>query len=571
MQTPDTQSPWKQAIQAGLLGGTIGVLLSLVGMVVAFSGRWIIDDIFTMGQVIFLAPILLMAYSVIRRTTPQTSRNVILTGLLTGLAGGVVLAALLIIGRLINLRAMFINASTALYSILTFGKEFALGVLILIVVSAIMGGLASTIFILPQRVRTAVIQGLLWVTLVGLLRDLIITVTTRWGPLAGLFRALFASSGLTIIGAVIVFALITGIYYWRAGQPAGRASMFDFRTTSNKTPIVRWLTVGAIVVILLLLPPILGLFFRNILNVVMMYILMGLGLNIVVGFAGLLDLGYVAFFAIGAYTMGVLTSPEMNANPLTYWQALPFAVIACVVAGVILGLPVLKMRGDYLAIVTLGFGEIVRLLALSDWLGPWFGGSQGIQLIAQPRFGNEVLNTQQELYYLFLVGVGLVAFIAWRLRDSRIGRTWMALREDEDVAIAMGINHVATKLMAFATGALFSGIAGTIFAAQLQSVYPHSMNFLVSINVLSLIIIGGMGSIPGVFVGALVLMGLPELLREFAEFRYLVYGALLVAMMLTRPEGLWPEARRRLELHESMEPTAAVLPESGVATEQPRT
>ncbi|HET6823538.1 MAG TPA: branched-chain amino acid ABC transporter permease, partial [Anaerolineales bacterium] len=306
----------------------------------------------------------------------------------------------------------------------------------------------------------------------------------------------------------------------------------------------------------------------NILNVVMMYMLMGLGLNIVVGFAGLLDLGYVAFFAIGAYTMGVLTSPELNANPMTYWQALPFAVIACVVAGVILGLPVLKMRGDYLAIVTLGFGEIVRLLALSDWLRPWLGGSQGIQLIAQPSLGNQILNTQQELYYLFLIGVGIVAFIAWRLRDSRVGRTWMALREDEDVAVAMGINHVTTKLMAFATGALFSGIAGTIFAAQLQSVYPHSMNFLVSINVLSLIIIGGMGSIPGVFVGALVLMGLPELLREFAEFRYLVYGALLMAMMLIRPEGLWPEARRRLELHESIEPTAAVHPESGVATEQ---
>jgi branched-chain amino acid transport system permease protein len=212
------------------------------------------------------------------------------------------------------------------------------------------------------------------------------------------------------------------------------------------------------------------------------------------------------------------------------------------------------MRGDYLAIVTLGFGEIVRLLALSDWLRPWFGGSQGIQLIAQPAIGNFVLNTQQELYYLFLIGVGIVAFIAWRLRDSRVGRTWMALREDEDVAVAMGINNVAYKLMAFATGALFSGIAGTIFAAKLQSVYPHSMNFLVSINVLSLIIIGGMGSIPGVFVGALVLMGSPELLREFAEFRYLVYGALLMAMMLTRPEGLWPEARRRLELHESIEP-----------------
>jgi branched-chain amino acid transport system permease protein len=559
-QTP--QSPWKQAIQAGLIAGAIAVLLSLVGMVVSFSGRYIISGVFTMGQVIFLGPILLMAYITIRRATPQTNRTVIIMGLLAGLAGGAALALLLIIGRFIDLQAMFINASTPLYRVLTFGKDFALGVVLQLVVGAIMGSLAGAVFLLPQRIRTAIIQGLLWVTLVGLLRDLIITVTTRWGPLAGVIRALFASSGLTIIGAVIVFILIAGLYYWRAGQPARRSSMFDLSASSNKSPIVRWLTIAGIILLLLLLPPILGIFFSDILDTVFMYILMGLGLNIVVGFAGLLDLGYVAFFAIGAYTMGVLTSPELNANPMTYWQALPFAVIACVVAGVILGLPVLKMRGDYLAIVTLGFGEIVRLLALSDWLRPWFGGSQGIQLIAQPRIGNTVLNTQQELYYLFLLGVGIVAFVAWRLRDSRIGRTWMALREDEDVAIAMGINHVTTKLMAFATGALFSGIAGTIFAAKLQSVYPHSMSFLVSINVLSLIIIGGMGSIPGVFVGALVLMGSPELLREFAEYRYLVYGALLMAMMLTRPEGLWPDARRRLELHEEELASAKVQAEA---------
>jgi branched-chain amino acid transport system permease protein len=567
MHAHATQSPWKQAIQAGLIGGAVAVLLSLVGMVEAFSGRWIIRDVFTMGQVILLAPILLLAYSVIRRTTPQTNRNVILTGLLVGLAGGSVLAALLLLGKIVNLQVMFINASTPLYKVLTFGKEFALGVVLLIVVSTIMGALAGALFITPQRIRSAIIQGLLWVTLIGLLRDLIITVTSRWGPLARVVKSLFASSGLTIIGAVLIFALITGIHYWRAGQPARQGPMLSFGPSSTQKPVTRWLIIAGIILLLLLLPPILGIFFSDILDTVFMYILMGLGLNIVVGFAGLLDLGYVAFFAIGAYTMGVLTSPELNASPLTYWQALPFAVIACLVAGVILGLPVLKMRGDYLAIVTLGFGEIVRLLALSDWLRPWFGGSQGIQLIAQPKIGNMLLNTQQELYYLFLIGVGIVAFVAWRLRDSRVGRTWMAIREDEDVAVAMGINHVAYKLMAFATGALFSGIAGTIFAAKLQSVYPHSMNFLVSINVLSLIIIGGMGSIPGVFVGALVLMGSPELLREFAEFRYLVYGALLMAMMLTRPEGLWPEARRRLELHESLEPTAAVHAESGVATE----
>jgi len=281
---------------------------------------------------------------------------------------------------------------------------------------------------------------------------------------------------------------------------------------------------------------------------------MGLGLNIVVGFAGLLDLGYVAFYAIGAYTMGVLTSPGLGLFHLTFWQALPIALLFSILAGVILGLPVLRMRGDYLAIVTLGFGEIVRLLALSDWLRPWLGCTQGIQSIAQPRIGPFVFDSIQSLYYLILIAIAIVAFIAIRLKDSRLGRSWMAIREDEDVAQAMGINLVITKLMAFASGALFAGLAGTIGAAKLTSVYPHSMTFLVSINVLSLIIIGGMGSIPGVFVGALVLMGLPGVLTEFAEFRWLFYGAALVVMMLTRPEGLWPEARRKLELHETTEP-----------------
>jgi branched-chain amino acid transport system permease protein len=246
----------------------------------------------------------------------------------------------------------------------------------------------------------------------------------------------------------------------------------------------------------------------------------------------------------------VLTSPELGFVNLTWWQALPFALGVSFISGLILGLPVLKMRGDYLAIVTLGFGEIVRLLALSDWLRPWLGGSQGIQLIQQPRIGSLVISSPMQLYYVFLAGCAIVAFVAWRLKDSRLGRAWMAVREDEDVAVAMGIPPVATKLMAFAVGATFSGLGGSILAAKLTSVYPHSMTFLVSINVLSLIIIGGMGSIPGVLVGALALIGLPELLREFAEYRYMVYGAVLVAMMIIRPEGLWPEARRRLELHE---------------------
>ena len=545
MQT-QTPSPWKQAAQAGLIGGTVAVLLSLVGMVTTFGERYIVSGVFTMGHVIFIAPILLMAYSAIRRTAPQPTRKVILSGLLSGLLGSAVLVALVLIGKFINLRAMFINASPELYGMLTFGQEFIPGLLLLLGTGLVIGGLAGGLFLLPQRLRSALLQGVLWMVLVGLLRDLIVMVSYRWGFLAAFIKQFFALSGLTPLGAVIIFVLVSALRFWRAGQPAKVRN----QTWANQRPLVRWLTLTGAAAVLIMLPPVLGIFFSEILDNVLMYILMGIGLNIVVGFAGLLDLGYVAFFAIGAYTTGVLTSPELNPNPMTYWQALPFAMIASVLAGFLLGLPVLKMRGDYLAIVTLGFGEIVRLLALSDWLRPWLGGTQGIQLIAQPSIGGFVLNTQQELYYLFLIGVGIVAFIAWRLKDSRLGRAWMALREDEDVAKAMGINHVTTKLLAFATGALFSGLAGTIFAAKLQSIYPHSMNFLVSINVLCLIIIGGMGSIPGVFVGALVLIASPDLLREFAEFRYLAYGALLVIMMLTRPEGLWPEARRRLELHE---------------------
>jgi branched-chain amino acid transport system permease protein len=248
--------------------------------------------------------------------------------------------------------------------------------------------------------------------------------------------------------------------------------------------------------------------------------------------------------------MGVLTSSGLGLYQLTFWQALPIALLATWLAGFILGLPVLRMRGDYLAIVTLGFGEIVRLLVLSDWLKETLGGTQGIQSIAQPVIGPLSFNTLQELYYLILIGIAIVAFIAWRLKESRLGRSWMALREDEDVAQAMGINLVLTKLMAFSTGALFAGLAGTLGAAKLTSVYPHSMTFIVSINVLVLIIIGGMGSIPGVFVGALVLVGLPGILTEFQEYRLWFYGLALVFMMLNRPEGLWPEARRKRELHE---------------------
>jgi branched-chain amino acid transport system permease protein len=258
----------------------------------------------------------------------------------------------------------------------------------------------------------------------------------------------------------------------------------------------------------------------------------------------------VAFFAIGAYSMAVFTSNgALGITNLTFWTALPICVAIAATFGIMLGIPVLRMRGDYLAIVTLGFGEIIRILALSDMLKPVIGGAQGILQIPKPPFFGTSLVQPEQLYYVILAGCLLAAFVSWRLSESRLGRQWMAMREDEDVAEAMGITLVTTKLLAFGIGAAFSGLSGAIFASKLTSIFPHSFNLLISINVLSLIIVGGMGSLPGVVVGALILVGLPELLREFAEFRLLMYGALLIVMMLIKPEGFWPSAVRRRELH----------------------
>jgi branched-chain amino acid transport system permease protein len=182
-------------------------------------------------------------------------------------------------------------------------------------------------------------------------------------------------------------------------------------------------------------------------------------------------------------------------------------------------------------------------------LKPYIGGAQGVLQIAKPEIFGFTMVQPQHFYYLILAGVGLAILVSSRLRDARLGRQWMAMREDEDVAEAMGIHLVSTKLLAFGIGAGFSGLAGAIFAARLSSIFPHSFNLLISINVLSLIIVGGIGSLPGVVVGALVLVGLPELLREFAEYRLLMYGALLIAMMVTRPEGLWPSPITQREMH----------------------
>jgi len=543
------RSIWQQGIKIGLIGGIVEVLLALIGMVEAFSQRDIISNVVSMGHTLLLLAAMFIGYLTAKRTAQPEPLSVLFNSFISGLMVGGLLALLVIMGSLVRLRAVFINASPLLYQLLTFKQGTQTGAILLLSAGGLSGALAGLFYLSPILARQIMIKSLISVVLAGMLQDLLRPTFALWGPLAVINEWLFAANGLTSYGAAGLFILTAATsYFWSRRRRAIQAGLRRLSPTSQRALKITGLILLAM--ILLALPQILGLFLSEVLTIVGLYVLLGLGLNIVVGYAGLLDLGYVAFFAIGAYTTAVLTSPELGFFNLSFWAALPFAIIMGVVSGVLLGIPVLKMRGDYLAIATLGFGEIIRILVLSDFLRPWFGGAQGVGKIPKATIGSMELATPQQLYYLILAGCFLVGFISWRLRDSRLGRAWMAVREDEDVAQAMGINLVATKLLAFATGAAFSALSGAIFASKLGSVYPHSFNVMISINILCLIIVGGMGSIPGVLVGSMALVGLPELLREFADYRLLVYGAALVAMMLLRPEGLWPEALRRRELPE---------------------
>lgn len=539
----------KQAIKIGLIGGVAGMLLSLIGMVEAFSQRYIIAHVISMGHTLLFIVALFMGYLSAKQTTRPGALRRLTHSLVSGLLVSGLLALLIAAGSVINLRKVFINASPVLYNLLTFGMERGTGILLLLLLGAMSGLLAGVFYLSPGMVHKVLLISLGSIVGTGVLQDLLRPTFALWGPLAIINEWLFTANGLTIRGAIGIFILITAAsLFW---STKGKAIHAGFRNLPSAPQRVMKITgILVLVFILLILPQVLGLFLSEVFTIVGLYVLLGLGLNIVVGYAGLLDLGYVAFFAIGSYTIAILTSPELGFFSLTFWEALPFVIVMGVISGVILGTPVLKMRGDYLAIATLGFGEIIRILVLSDFLRPWLGGAQGIGKIPKASVLGFEFAGPQQIYYLILAGCLLVIFISLRLRDSRLGRAWMAVREDEDVAQAMGINLVATKLLAFATGAGFSALSGAIFATKLGSVYPHSFNVMISINIVCVIIVGGMGSIPGVIVGAAALVGLPELLREFAEYRLFVYGAALVAMMLLRPEGLWPEAVHRREFHE---------------------
>ena len=360
-----------------------------------------------------------------------------------------------------------------------------------------------------------------------------------------------------------------------ASRPHVSHSHANRRNGLTPSRLCGLLLVGAVLAVLPFALGLAGQGWVRTLNFALLYVMLALGLNIVVGFAGLLDLGYIAFYAVGAYTWALLGSPQFGLH-LPFWAILPCGVALACVFGVLLGAPTLKLRGDYLAIVTLGFGEIIRVF-LNNLDAPVniTNGPQGINRIDPFRIGEFAFNRTETMlgirftgpekyYYLLLALTLLIILVCMRLQNSRIGRAWEAIREDEVAAKAMGIHTRNIKLLAFAMGASFGGVAGCLFASMQGFISPESFGLMESISVLCMVVLGGMGNIPGVILGALLLAVLPEFLRAIIvpaqealfgavlidpeAIRMLFFGVAMVVVMLVRPAGLWPSAVRKREL-----------------------
>ncbi|NOX25257.1 MAG: branched-chain amino acid ABC transporter permease [Deltaproteobacteria bacterium] len=326
---------------------------------------------------------------------------------------------------------------------------------------------------------------------------------------------------------------------WRKSA-ARRPPALTMKGLSNN-PRAYYSALAVIALFSLVFPFIFSAYETSIMTTALMYVILGLGLNIVVGLAGLLDLGYVAFYAVGAYSYALLNYHF----GLGFWVSLPIGAMLAAAFGILLGFPVLRLRGDYLAIVTLGFGEIIRLI-LENWNDFSFGPS-GIANIPRPSLFGINLSLAASTIYVYFIALLLVIFTIFvvnRLQDSRIGRAWIALREDEIACQAMGIDKTRIKLAAFAMGATWAGMVGVLFAAKTTFINPASFTFMESAIILSIVVLGGMGSIIGVVIAALLFVLLPEYLRAFADYRMLLFGAVMVLMMIVRPQGIIGKVRR---------------------------
>ena len=587
---------WNRVGRQGALLGLSFWFISLSGMPVDLDARQVIDGDISLGYVLLVALPLFFGWFVGNEVvlegmaaTKRGSRDLV-AGAVVGAIGGVLLALLIVLVKNWDIRDPLVNWSPDLLSLLTFDKSVGFGAIIWILLAAGLGAIGASLRLLPPRIARAAIVMVASVLGLSIFQAVIDDVLGGIGEaiadpgrlseffgegdeprprvdssLDGLIDFLYAKTGgPTRQGAAAVAVISGGLSLLGRGRIKAAKASYAATTGAERTRKTSIL-IGVSALLLFILPFFTGKIINELLANVGIFLLLALGLNIVVGLAGILDLGYVAFFAVGGYTTAVLTADRPGESWPDWLPHLPWvgamlvSVVIAALAGLLIGAPVIRMRGDYLAIVTLGFGEIIRLLFLSDWLNGFFGGAQGIINIPAADFG--FLGTvsgvdPRAVFYLVMVFVAFSIYVSWRLERSRLGRAWMAIREDESVAEAMGINTVNTKLMAFVVGAVLASFAGAIFSAKVGSIFPSSFLILVSIIILVVVIVGGMGNILGVIVGSVVLIGIlggprqPGLLQEFSEYKLLIYGALLIWMMLQRPEGLVPNVRRSRELHQ---------------------
>ncbi|MGZ5128604.1 MAG: branched-chain amino acid ABC transporter permease [Actinomycetota bacterium] len=592
----------RSALRAGAIGGIVVIYLAVVGMIERLDGLVIIGNV-GMDTILILLPAAVVGWVVARPRVVGGERRVASPagaaagGATAGLAAGVVVELGLLLVSVLGIetvRQVFIAVSPTLIEIMRFHMEPVPAAIVMIVSSTAVGALGGALRVLPKDVRTPIASGLAAIVVVALLQRVIspafdqVNVEQDW-----LYSKV--TSGLTWIGGAVVYALTAAAVRFHVGkrlvaillptrygrpvagpatasaeaaggadeaeaEPRDRRTSLEGGISRRGLAIVAWCVIAVIVAFL---PYLVGPVVSRILGTVGIFLLLGLGLNIVVGLAGLLDLGYVAFFAVGAYFTAILTGgqrvtftgyePPTFGLGLSFYVALPIVIAIAALVGVIIGAPVLRLRGDYLAIVTLGFGEIARVIFGSTWAQNLFGGSLGMSGITTAAIPGVPMNFQADprhFYLLVLVFCLLAVFVSWRLQGSRVGRAWNAMREDEQVADAMGISTTRFKLLAFAMGGAIGSVGGALFAVSLGSLTIASFQILVSITALAVIILGGLGSIPGVVVGALVLIGLPGLLTQFEDYRLLIYGAVLIAIMLLRPQGLVPNVRVSRELQE---------------------
>jgi branched-chain amino acid transport system permease protein len=554
-----------RALRVGAIGSLALAFVAAIGMLETFDNRVIFVPYVSLGDVIFYAVPLITGFlaGVVPSGPVETARPGAARALLGGAVAGAVVAVLpaVLVAALrsdLDLRRTFPNLSPGLEQILTLEQQGAAGYLALLVVCVGLGVVGGLLLFTEERVRRAVVRAAEIVLVLSLIELIARQFLGNLG-LGALHQQLYVTnSGLRWLPAVVLLVLLAALTYVLAGRrTSARERMLQTSPERQRRSIVVMLVLAAA---LLVMPMLVGSIVNELFVNVGLFMLMALGLNIIVGYSGLLDLGHVTFFAVGAYGMAVLTSPASPgfSPELSWWLALPIIVAMAAAAGIFVGTPVIRLRGDYLAIVTLGFAAILERLFISDWLRPYFGGAQGIRRIPGVPLGTTTISgtDPRTMLYLTIGFVLLAVYISWRLQGSRIGRAWAALREDETTAQAMGVDTTKAKLMAFVAGAMISSFAGALFAAKVGSVFPNSFELLVSIVILVIVIVGGMGHIPGVLLGAVVLIGilggprLPGLLQEFQDYKMLIYGTLLVYMMLMKPEGLLPSVRRTRELHQ---------------------